>query len=469
MRLSLSLLLVAVTAPHLLAQTWSNQTAITTRPSPRRAGAMAFDGAGPTGRMILHGGLYASPSQLLDETWAYGPPVGQPNGQAQWTLLVPTSPMPGRWGHQLVSDTLRNRLVTFGGRSPTITGLANDTYAWNGTGWTALSSTVRPAARYLYGLCYDSLRDRVVLFGGRTLTAQPNDTWEFDGTAWQQVTTATAPAGREEMVMTYDAGRGVTVLFGGLVNATSTLLGDTWEYGGTDWVETTPAVSPTPRYRCAGAYDIARQRVIVYGGYDGTAVLTETVEYSGADWTTVTVGPGSTQATQMYAGFDAARGRMITFGGVGTLFSSETWEYTGRPTAQFGLFGNGCDTSLGLPSMEATILPRLGQTFTLVLGNLPQATGFAFFAQGFSFTTWGANPLPYDLTPFGAAGCSLLVSPDALFGIGAANGSATLTMAIPNTPSLQNLAMYLQAFIPDDTGPNGFGGMTRGGRAVLGQ
>ncbi len=409
--------------------------------------------------MLLHGGLYASPSQLLDDTWAY-------NGT--WTQLSPTTNMPGRWGHQLVRDTVRNRLVTFGGRSPTITTLGRDTYTWSNNSWVAVPTVDAPSARYLYGMCYDKRRDRVVLFGGRTSTTEQNDTWEFDGTNWQQASPAVSPPAREEMVMAFDAGRGTAVVFGGLDHATDTLLGDTWEYDGTNWLLAAPTNSPSPRYRCASAYDSTRQRLVVYGGYDGEDIPTETLEYSGSNWATIAVGAGSLDATEMYAGFDPVRNRFVTFGGVGTVFSADTWDYQGANTAVFGTFGTGCPTISGLPSLEATTLPVLGQQFDLALGNLPITAGFVMLAQGFSNTSWNSNPLPYDLSGLGVTGCALEVSPDALFGVVAGSGNAMFGFAVPNSPSLVNLAYYVQAFVPDSAAPNGIGGMSRGGRAVFG-
>lgn len=453
---AIPVLFAALVGSQVIGQTW-NHPAPALAPSPRRAGAMAFDGV--SNRLLLHGGLYASPSLLLEETWSY-------NGT--WTLLAPTTSMPGRWGHRLVRDTVRNRLLTFGGRSPTISAFASDTWAWNGSGWANLPTTAAPAPRYLYGLAFDHRRDRVVLFGGRTVNASPNDTWEFDGTDWAQIPTAHAPSPREDMVFVHDTGRATTVLFGGLDPTAGTLANDTWEYDGSDWRQAAPPMPPTARYRCAADYDSRRQRIVVYGGYDGQQVLTQTLEYGGEDWTVVGVGPGSPDATEAFAGFDPARSRFVTFGGVGTVFSAETWEFTGAATAQFGTFGNGCPTSTGVPGLGHLGQPQLGQSFDVVFDGLPPTTGFLLLAEGFSALTWNGNPLPFDLGAVGAAGCGLEVAPDALFGLGAAGATAVLTVVVPNATSLTGLAWYVQAFAPDAAAPNGFGGMSRAGRAVFG-
>ena len=43
-----------------------------------------------------------------------------------------------------------------------------------------------------FGLAYDPVRQRTVLFGGASGTLL-DDTWEFDGQDWAQIATANAP------------------------------------------------------------------------------------------------------------------------------------------------------------------------------------------------------------------------------------------------------------------------------------
>jgi hypothetical protein len=78
-------------------------------------------------------------------------------------------------------------------------------------------------------MTYDSVRQRVVLFGGLGGgSSRLNDTWEWDGQAWTQVAD-TGPAPRSGYAMTYDSRRQRVVLFGGLAG---TALNDTWEWKG---------------------------------------------------------------------------------------------------------------------------------------------------------------------------------------------------------------------------------------------
>jgi hypothetical protein len=103
-----------------------------------------------------------------------------------------------------------------------------------------------PPSRHGHAMVYDAGRQRVVLFGGRTIDfgSTFNDTWEYDGTTWMQRTPATAPSGRARHAMAYDSTHQVTVLFGGTTNFGS-ILNDTWLWNGTTWsapVQVQPSV-----------------------------------------------------------------------------------------------------------------------------------------------------------------------------------------------------------------------------------
>jgi hypothetical protein len=131
--------------------------------------------------------------------------------------------------------------------------------------------------------------------------------------------------------MAYDSAHGMTVLFGGYYNegAGDVRLADTWEWDGTTWMERTPTSHPTARHSPVMAYDSARHRVVLFGGYDGVWDH-ETWEWDGATWTQrATAGP-----TLLYTAlaYDSSRGRCVLFGGRHNETSdcSDTWEWDGN-------------------------------------------------------------------------------------------------------------------------------------------
>lgn len=63
----------------------------------------------------------------------------------------------------------------------------NDTLEWDGQIWTHVADT--GPRRIWHRITFDSVRQRVVLFGGHPGegTQSLNDTWEWDGALWTQV------------------------------------------------------------------------------------------------------------------------------------------------------------------------------------------------------------------------------------------------------------------------------------------
>jgi hypothetical protein len=63
--------------------------------------------------------------------------------------------------------------------------------------WTQVTTASSPSARYTHAMAYDSVRGKVVMFGGNDgsgTSGHFNDTWEYDGVNWTQVTTAISPS-----------------------------------------------------------------------------------------------------------------------------------------------------------------------------------------------------------------------------------------------------------------------------------
>src|SRR6185295_2793722 len=131
-----------------------------------------------------------------------------------WTQVGAVASSPHeRVYHAMAYDSLRGRVVLFGGG---FTGglVLGDTWEWDGTYWTQVANS-GPSPRYGHALAYDSRRRRVVLFGGQTKipgtdsSKYLDDTWEWDGAVWKEVPiTGARPTARSEHAMVYDSVRG---------------------------------------------------------------------------------------------------------------------------------------------------------------------------------------------------------------------------------------------------------------------
>jgi len=94
--------------------------------------------------------------------------------------------------------------------------------------WIEYSSTVSPPGRYWGSLVYDSIEDRLILFGGHG-AVDFDDTWVYsvvDG-VWEQVELSVRPSKRSSIGVVYDPDSHVVVLFGGFSDDRQS-LGDTW-------------------------------------------------------------------------------------------------------------------------------------------------------------------------------------------------------------------------------------------------
>lgn len=109
-------------------------------------------------------------------------------------------------------DPVRQRTVYFGGSGGGQ--YWNDTWEWDGEGWTLLAPLDAPPGRVYHSLAYDPQRGRIMLFGGAS-TFLYDDTWEWDGENWSRVYPDSSPSARSDHHVAYDAGRNEMLLFGG--------------------------------------------------------------------------------------------------------------------------------------------------------------------------------------------------------------------------------------------------------------
>jgi hypothetical protein len=297
--------------------TWSQRSPVTS-PSARYGYAMAYDAARQ--RVVLFGG------HRLSDTWEWD--------GSTWSQRSPVTSPSARYGYAMAYDAARQRVVLFGGYDSSTNGQLSlsDTWEWDGSTWSQRSPVTSPSARGHQTMAYDAARQRIVLFGG-------SDTWEWDGSTWSQRSPVTSPSARGHQTMAYDAARQRIVLFGGYFDDGTlygSYLSDTWEWDGSTWSQRSPGTLPSARFEHAMAYDAARQRVVLFGGYDNGIYLSDTWEWDGSAWsqrspaTSPSVGSGHAMA------YDAARQRVVLLGedyGNSSNFSI-TWEWDGSTWSQ---------------------------------------------------------------------------------------------------------------------------------------
>lgn len=212
---------------------------------------------------------------------------------SSWTFITSTSPLPTkRYSAGLCYDTVNKKLILFGGY--TGTQYLNDTWSYDieSNIFVNCNPSYPPGERSVGQMVYDTLNNRVILFGGRGSREMYDDTWfyNYKSNEWRFVppNNAIAPAKRDGHTMVYLQDRQEAVLFGG---AGQQYYNDIWEYKfrtygeyetpafdadyneGTSWetVQVLPLSQPpntTVKFQVASSTDNVSYSD--YIGYDGT-------------------------------------------------------------------------------------------------------------------------------------------------------------------------------------------------------
>lgn len=275
---------------------------------------MAFDSA--RGRSVLFGGRIA-PDGALNDTWEW-------DGNTWHHVAQDTGPTERVYGN-MVYDAARQEIIFFGGRRPYSGVFLGETWAWNGVQWTLKSST--GPAREGFAMAYDSVRQRVVIFGGHNGQYR-NDVWEWDGTAWTDRTPSTGPAPmpRDGVAMAFDPNLNATVVFGGFGN-NGQPLSDVWLWNGTSWTSDGSRAGGD-RFGHSMAFDSNVGQVVNFGGaYFGTTTYSDltTLQFDGV---LGTLSPLARHGAGLC--FDSVRNRLVlTHGSAGGVHRLDTWEFDG--------------------------------------------------------------------------------------------------------------------------------------------
>ncbi|HET9327540.1 MAG TPA: kelch repeat-containing protein [Candidatus Eisenbacteria bacterium] len=263
-----------------------------------------------------------------------------------------------RDGHCTVYDSARDRLLVLGGYA----GQWNTTdVLWSVSLGGTSSLTEVPTDNFstvgigVYGAAaiYDPLRDRVITFGGFWANGSWSGGGDCPGNAYELTLSGTptwngievagdySPPDRAWSSAIYDPVNDRMVLFGGQHMCGASAANDVWALslsGTPTWTQMTPTGTPPPgRSGHTAVYDVPRNRMLVYGGYDGNGntlgdvyALTLTGSPS---WSLVSPNGGPPVARGGQTAItDAPGNRMLIFGGWDTngieLFDTWSLSYT---------------------------------------------------------------------------------------------------------------------------------------------
>jgi hypothetical protein len=240
-------------------------------PPPRRSGhAAIYDPV--RDRMLVFGGYNSAFTSGTIALSLEGDPVWSP------LSLNSGAPPPLSEDYFATYDVLRDRLIVFGGR--TYRGPLAYVWALNLSGpmhWSALTASGEQLEpRSQPAVAYDSRRNRLLVFGGRRDTSYVNEVWAFnlEGTpTWTRLDpTGTPPLGRVHAQAIYDPDGDRLVIFGGSVLTHPRVLegtNETWVLdltGEPAWSElNTAATAPPAGSPGVAVYDPIERRMLLVG------------------------------------------------------------------------------------------------------------------------------------------------------------------------------------------------------------
>ena len=249
-------------------------------------------------RVVLFGGNDNQPAQCnsfgpknyVGDTWAYS------LEHENWYRIQTANAPSDRGRHTFALDLSRKKMLIFGGRHrPTEQAMGNYTLfndLWsfdiNTDEWTAVGQKgMIPSVRFNSAMAYDTKGDRMVLFGGNSspsgLTLTPlDDTYVLDlkTDTWTRVDSTAKPPGTIYHAMTYDSVNDQMIIFGG--GDANAFLGpfysDVWalDMQTLQWTKLYHSVGgnaePLGRINPALIFDESRERVLLFGGHDDSAL-----------------------------------------------------------------------------------------------------------------------------------------------------------------------------------------------------
>jgi len=207
-----------------------------------------------------------------------------------------------------------------------------------------------PTARDASAGIFDPIRRRFLAFGGYDIAHYRNEVWQLplDGPPkWTRLSVAgEAPAGRSRASAIYDAAHDRMIVFGGWDGIEQ--FGDVWALSlgeSPAWNRINPATEgPLPRSGHTATYDAANDRMLIFGGTNGTRAVDGAMKALNDVWS-LSLGPVAqwslvrrlteepTARNFHSAIYDPVRDRMVVFAGYdfGSIFAGDAWALSLMP------------------------------------------------------------------------------------------------------------------------------------------
>lgn len=310
------------------AKTWERRTPVGPLPEDRSGYAIGYDGA--RGRILMIAG------QGRMDLWEW-------NGTS-WSPVAEPAPARPTEAGRLVYDALDGRSLSISSQA------SNGVWGWRDRIWTPLNPVGAAPVSSLDGVAYDQRRRRAMLVNGYSRAA-----WEWDGQAWRSITAI--PVAAETARAVFDPIHRRTLVFGGF-----TAIPQVWAWDGATWTSLA-TFDGGRRIAAALTYDWVRDRLVMFGGFDGDRLRDETWEFSGLQWVRRMPGGGPPASDQGEMVFDPHRRRSLYQQG------GKMWEWDGEAWTEVTAAGEGVSGEMSYNPLRAA---------TLVSANNGEVWAFAY-------------------------------------------------------------------------------------------
>ncbi|HEX8412169.1 MAG TPA: kelch repeat-containing protein [Thermoanaerobaculia bacterium] len=323
-------------------------------------------------RLVLVGGVCSSQTSPIEETWEWD--------GTNWTVLT-TNQITRITGAAVAYDRKAEQLVRYGGASNF--GTLQESYttvlrradgvrpaAWLNTGISGV-----PSPRSLAVFRRDPVRDTIVLFGGLgefsygTAVSYNSDQWRYTDGVWYRQN-AGAPLGCVTPISAFDTNRNVLVV---VCNGAEVA-----EWNGETWNSIGELDKAPDRRRFAQlAYDGNLKKIVMFGGYDNVNFRDDTWTWDGKEWIELKPKTKPPHRSQMSMWYDPLAKKTIVYSGVGRRNIDERvtryadmWAFDGTNWALVNVTGETPGIRFGA---QTAIDPRNGKV--VLFGGLHATIG----------------------------------------------------------------------------------------------
>lgn len=293
--------------------------------------------------LVLFGGKNDQ-NENLNEVWAL-----DLNTDVWQKFAVAGDSPPASEDHVVLYDPLSHRMILHGGENG---GTWNNTWSFDlkTHRWRDLTPQSGAPRREDHTAVFDRHGKRMVIFGGRDNERKHlYEMWAFDLNphstrfeTWKNLTVEeNHPGARVDHTAVYDLKRNRMVIYGGWDKENNECLDDTWFFffanrsdSAGKWRELKTRREHPPRRRQAvGVHDEARNLFIICGGYGDKGYLNDVwaFDLQSNTWINITPGPRPRQDHQ--AIYDPRSQRMLLWGGDAHLPNKfhDLWELAITP------------------------------------------------------------------------------------------------------------------------------------------